>query len=155
MAVSIGHEINNPLSVIQLSLDELEEEISEPEINRKRIQEEVVQTKKTIARIRKIINGIKIVGRDPKNDPILPVNLKALIEETFEFCNQRYKSAAIQLNFNNIPKDAVIHCLAVEISQVLLNLLNNAHDAIYKLEKRWVRLEVTETADRVSASSIT
>ena len=33
-------------------------------------------------------------------------------------------------------------CREIEISQVLINLLNNAIDAIGGLEKKWIRIDV-------------
>lgn len=37
-----------------------------------------------------------------------------------------------------------VECRPTQISQVILNLLNNAHDAIGSLEEKWVMVSVTE-----------
>jgi signal transduction histidine kinase len=42
----------------------------------------------------------------------------------------------------------VLRCSAVQISQVLLNLLNNAFQATAELPERWVRLEVLQQGEQ-------
>jgi C4-dicarboxylate-specific signal transduction histidine kinase len=42
-----------------------------------------------------------------------------------------------------------IECRAVQITQVLLNLINNAHDAIKENRERWIKLEIKVIGDDV------
>jgi signal transduction histidine kinase len=45
-----------------------------------------------------------------------------------------------------------LECRPTQITQVLLNLLNNARDAAEESEERWVQLDVTELADWIRIS---
>jgi signal transduction histidine kinase len=42
-----------------------------------------------------------------------------------------------------------IECRPTEISQILLNLLNNAFDAVFSLSEKWVELQVEELPDEI------
>jgi signal transduction histidine kinase len=47
-----------------------------------------------------------------------------------------------------------LYCQPVEISQTLLNLLNNAFDVIEKLEERWIRIQIDKKDDYLTMSVI-
>jgi C4-dicarboxylate-specific signal transduction histidine kinase len=42
-----------------------------------------------------------------------------------------------------------IECQSTQISQVILNLLNNAFDAVQGLEERWVKVAVIDLGERM------
>ncbi|MBY0315470.1 MAG: GHKL domain-containing protein [Bdellovibrionales bacterium] len=48
--------------------------------------------------------------------------------------------------------DIKIQCRSVEISQVFLNLLDNAFDAIHQLEEKWVRVELRDLDESIEMS---
>ncbi|HEX4924120.1 MAG TPA: ATP-binding protein, partial [Bdellovibrionales bacterium] len=48
--------------------------------------------------------------------------------------------------------ELVIACRPTQISQVLLNLLNNAHDAVAEQTEKWVKLDVRDLGDSVELS---
>jgi signal transduction histidine kinase len=50
---------------------------------------------------------------------------------------------------SEIPEDLMIECRPTPISQVLLNILNNAFDAIEKMDHRWVRIECVDIGSQV------
>lgn len=41
---------------------------------------------------------------------------------------------------NEVPEGLLLKCRPVQISQVILNLLNNAYDAIQPLDERWIHI---------------
>jgi C4-dicarboxylate-specific signal transduction histidine kinase len=57
---------------------------------------------------------------------------------------KRY-SHGVVLEVGIISDSLEIECRDIEISQVLLNLLNNAYDAVTDKEDKWVRIDVKET----------
>ena len=52
------------------------------------------------------------------------------------------------MHIHDEADDVVLHVRSTQISQVLLNLLNNAYDAVEPLNERWVRLETKDVGDR-------
>jgi len=152
MAMSIGHEINNLLSIILFNLERIEGAMKDEVIDRPSILQEITTGRVVLDRITKIVAGIKMAGRDSRNDPMVPTNLRTLITETLTFCQQRYKNSDIRLEIPAVPDDIYIKCRSVEISQVLINLLNNSYDAIKNLNDRWVKLEFNDFGDRIQIS---
>lgn len=142
MAAGIAHEINNPLMVISGNLQQLERKIA-----RNNNVENTTWLKHTgsslqaINRVTKIINGLRLFSQQSDNLPRKNVSLNVIIEETLSFCGEMLKARYVRLEVDNIP-DVLIECHSVQISQVLINIIKNAEDAVktQEDEHRWVKL---------------
>jgi C4-dicarboxylate-specific signal transduction histidine kinase len=58
----------------------------------------------------------------------------------------------IKLQVDEIDPTWSIECRESQISQVLLNLLSNAHDAVQGTEKAWIALSVKELGEHFEIS---
>lgn len=149
MAGGIAHEINTPLAVISMRVEQLQELQREGALELTHVEKALDVISRTSKRIAKIITGLRFFASNGKQGPMQETTLNAIVEDTLSFCRERLKNATIQLDFTPDPAAAPIPviCRPVEVSQVLLNLLNNAHDAIADLPDRWIRVDVRETAE--------
>lgn len=150
MASGIAHEINNPLAII----DGLANQINRilPLENPDKIKEHVDKILKMVIRIKKIISGLRNFARDGSHDPFLNVQFNSILEDTLELSREKLKSHNIQLIIKDFPKDLSIPCRATQISQVLLNLISNARDAIEKQAIKWIELDVARQGQFVIIS---
>jgi PAS domain S-box-containing protein len=148
MASGVAHEINNPLTIIQgrairlLQLSEKNETISSESLH-----EHVTGIVEMTKRIAKIIKGLAIFSRDAEKDPLEPMEINHIFEGTLELCRERFHESGIALEINS-PFEIILSCRPTQISQVLLNLLNNAFDAVQDLDEKWVRMEVKPSSTR-------
>lgn len=156
MASGIAHEINTPLAVIAMRAEQLEECIEDGSLEKVDILNGLSIIKVTTARIAKIISGLRFFARDGKGLPTALVPISSIIEETLSFCRERFENHGVHIEVIQSESNQLeIDCRSVEISQVLLNLLNNAYDAIEHLnEKKWVRIEVQDRNENVEISVI-
>jgi len=152
MAASVGHEINNPLCVLQLKLDHLDDLVSADIVDIPEMRKSIEVCKTITERISRIVHGLNMAGRNCKNDPAVQVKLRALLSDTLEFCSSRFKTNGVSLLIPMVGEEIAIECRPVQISQVLLNLLNNALDAVMALDERWVRVEVEDRSSEVIIS---
>jgi C4-dicarboxylate-specific signal transduction histidine kinase len=100
-------------------------------------------------RIAKIVKGFLAISRDGAADPQLKFHLSEIIQETLVISQSRLNTNGVRLQVAPVP-EVILKCRAVQISQVLLNLLNNAHDAVQKLEEKWIRIDFVETNSQLS-----
>lgn len=137
MAGGVAHEINNPLATIQAAARRIMRESSQrcPEI----IQS-VEWIEKMTNRIAKIIGGLRAFAREGQMDPFTVVKLSTIIDDTIALCRHRFVAHDISFFMDPIQHDIEIECRNVQIVQVLLNLLNNAFDAVEPLAQRWVKV---------------
>lgn len=146
MAGGIAHEVNNPLAVIIGVTSQVANLLKQPELDVQKISEKVDKISKTSFRISKIIAGLQSFSRQSDKDPFVPVKLKQVLDDTFELCREKFYQNAVPIHVGEVP-DVEITVRSVQISQVLINLLNNSFDAIKKLPNPNINLsfEVTDT----------
>jgi PAS domain S-box-containing protein len=142
MTGNIAHEINNPLAIIHSRAGQLRELAASGETDSQFVATTAENIESTVMRISKIVKSLRTFSRNAEKDPYEKVSLKNLIQDTVELCIQRYRASKIDLKINEFSADLTVECQSVQISQVLLNLLNNACDAVQPLNEKWVEVTV-------------
>lgn len=130
-AGGIAHEINNPLNVI-VGLAELMKVTVEKKgaIEKDKLFEYCERLVKYSMRISKIIKGLRSISRDASQDPFTDVNLQVLVDETLELCHQQFVNRSIELKVKNHFEPVIITGRYAQVSQIIMNLVNNARDAV-------------------------
>ncbi|OYZ24052.1 MAG: hypothetical protein B7Y39_02310 [Bdellovibrio sp. 28-41-41] len=134
MAAGMAHEINNPLAIIVGKANGLKrivdsQNTNENKIDITKLSQDLEKILNTANRIAKIISSLRSFSRNGAQDPFFEVSLSHWLNETLELCRQTMLSHSIQLNVGKIP-DISFMCRESQLSQVLLNLLNNGVDAV-------------------------
>lgn len=147
MSAGIAHEINNPLAIISGKVQQMINIIEEPEFKRDLLLKYAQNIEKSSHRISKIVNGLLTYSRDGSKDNFVKISLAEIVSETIEFCQTRFKNHSVELRIKEISQDFNLECRGTQISQVILNLLNNAHDAILNLKEKWVEISVIDSGN--------
>jgi PAS domain S-box-containing protein len=148
MAGSIAHEINNPLGIISGRADQLLRYIKDGRGTKEFAEAKLEKIILATERIAKIIRGMRVFSRNGEADPFETFTVKDLIVDVLGLCQQRFIGNNIKLNVR-VHTDAAIHGQMVQLGQVLLNLLNNAYDAVADLPEKWVEIDVIDTDGKV------
>lgn len=141
MAGGMAHEINTPLAIIQLRTDQLIEHIKDDALDLAFMDKSLNSINVTIKRIATIINGLRSFARDGKNESMQVYSVSKIVEDTFGLCREHLVSHGVHLEYI-CEQDYSIKCRPVELSQVLLNLLNNARDAIQNQDEKWIKVHL-------------
>lgn len=149
MAGGIAHEINTPLAMITLQADHLIEEAASGQLEAQEAQDAMELILMTTERISKIIQGLRTFARDAIQDPMVEVPLATLFEDTRVLCQNRMLGQGVDLTFEPIDPSIRIRCRPTQISQVLLNLLNNSCDAVAELPEKWIRVHVAVAGSKI------
>lgn len=150
MAGGVAHEINNPLAIIKNLSGQLQEVLNDDPLDKSLVKDMAAQVEKTTDRIAKIVQGLRSFSRDGSKDPFYEVSVQQLIEETLSFCNERFKNNGIQITVDDFDKNLRFEGRATEVSQVLLNLLNNAHDAIAGRKEKWIKVSIVDQPEWIN-----
>lgn len=145
MAGGVAHEINNPLTAVLGFADQLHQRASNGELELKTVKDFSSRIVDSAIRIGKIVRGLRSISRNAEGDPMQPVSLQTLIEDSIELCREKLRTRDINLRLKGAAA-VLLECRAAEINQLVMNLLNNACDAIEGLPERWIEVE-TRVAD--------
>lgn len=145
MAGGIAHEINTPLATIGLLSEQISELAGDENPDKEMIAKMAATTRTTVGRISKIINGLRMFSRDGSKDPMTPTALQQIMQETLVLCGEKLKKESVQIDVSKVPENLILSCQPVQISQVLLNLIGNACDAVRGCPERWVRVSAERT----------
>lgn len=149
MAGAIAHEIMNPIAIIDGFAVRISRMIESGKIEKEDLEKANSKIRSTVDRITKIISSLRNYARDGESDEFAPAKIVDIVNDTMEFCRQKIAYRKIDLRIDKIDPDLTIDCQAVQISQVIINLLSNAADAVETLEERWIRLQVLSANDRI------
>jgi signal transduction histidine kinase len=139
MASGVAHEINNPLAVIKMLNSKFKRISSIDDVHN--VSNKINDM---VDRISEIIMGMKSISQDGKNLPFKQTSLSKIINDSKILCRNRFQNEGVQLIINECKEEVILKCVPVQISQVFLNLLNNAFDAIKTHDdscSKWIRVE--------------
>lgn len=140
MAGGIAHEINNPLAIINLRTHQLAQMARKGPLKTDDVLDMTTGIEETVARISKIVKSLQIVARESEQDPMELVPLKTIINDTLDLCSERMKKHGIEIVIDNGIENVDLECRRVQISQVLINLLNNAFDALHEVDEKRIKI---------------
>ena len=155
MAGGIAHEINNPIGIIHAYASNLQEMANDGQLSPAAVQKISSRILETTERIASIVKSLRHVAREGSGDPLAPASVAFMIDQALELCRERFRIHSIRLNVPKVDPALRVHCREVQIVQVLLNLLQNAFDAISALDgDKWVAIEVEAREQQVAFSVI-
>ena len=133
LAAGVAHEVNNPLAVIREKAgwmrDLLEEEDVQASPNFKEFEDAVGKIEQHVERAGNVVH--RMLGFARRMEPVCnDIFVNDVIRQTVTFLDNEIRFRNIELVWNLAPDLPTIQSDASQIQQVLLNLLNNAIDAI-------------------------
>lgn len=151
MAAGIAHEINNPLMIVLGMERVIQHELARPAPDMDQVKHALGRIEDTCNRIAKIIRGLRAFAREAIEENPQEVLVSDVIEDTLSLCSDRFRTGNIKLEAI-CDSSLRVTCREVQIVEVLLNLLNNAYDAVAQLDKAWVRLEALDKGEEIEIS---
>jgi two-component system NtrC family sensor kinase len=169
MAAGIAHEVNNPLAAIGETAGWMKDLLAEEDIasskNFTEFDESLDKIEKHVLRARKIIHNLLGFARrmEPAKEKI---NVNNLLDETTGFLENEAKYLGIRVEKDYEEDVPVIVSDLSQIQQVVLNILNNAIDAIgtkgtitvktrYLKKSEEIQIAVADTGKGIPESELT
>jgi signal transduction histidine kinase len=149
MAAGIAHEIKNPLTIFGISMQLLKQAVELDKLSPELVLKEVQRVEDTIVRTTRIIDGLRNVSRTSTGGLDDDFSLKEVVTDVLALCGEKFKINGIHFEFDPNEKgfDQKLEGNRVQLSQVLLNLLSNAYDAVEKEDKKWIRVKPLVTRE--------
>ena len=132
LAAGIAHEINNPLQLIQMQAGWIEELLDEEKPGS---IENLEEYQKSVAKIKHHVNRAgtithRLLGFSRKISAEYDVQVNELLKETLSFLENEAHGNNIALNLQFDENLPTVRTDGSQVQQVLLNLIENALDAV-------------------------
>ncbi len=141
MASSIAHEIHNPLQIISGTSELLLLKTMDSATPKQDLSEGLAKIEQMTTRIAKTVHGLQALSRDQRHDEMEMVDLARIVSDTLELCQQKITSSVDTFEISLPTEPVLINCRPTQISQVILNLLNNSCDAVLNNRPNWIVLK--------------
>ena len=137
LAAGVGHEINNPLSIIQGQINLLRKNLKANNILNDQINIRVEKTLKSVDRIANIVKGLRNFARTDDSEMSV-LNISEVLLETKDMLFEIFENEGVDLIFD-IQDDFWVNGNWGRLQQVFENILNNSKDALRDTPKKEVR----------------
>ncbi|MFA7693083.1 MAG: PAS domain-containing protein [Candidatus Hydrogenedentes bacterium] len=141
---SIAHEIKSPLSIILMGTQSIQHLMEEYPPDREMMNHSLKIIDRNAYRSLDILQSLSSVCRMDNHAPHYEASAAKLVHDAVSMCPYRLYENDIVLHLS-CDDSLSCYCQPTQITQVLLNLLNNAHEAVAELEEKWIRLEVVRS----------
>jgi PAS domain S-box-containing protein len=147
LAAGVGHEINNPLTYVQASLDLALDAVraaasGATPARTGELLELLTEARTGTERIRKIVRGLRAFARE--DGAPSPINVQEVVETSISMAMHELRRVTLDVRLDDVPR---IMADESRLSQALVNLLVNAAQAFPSADPTtnhvWVRLQRT------------
>jgi PAS domain S-box-containing protein len=149
LSAGVAHEINNPLAIITMSLLSLDRSTDQSP----KFKDNVAKVRRAVERIAKIVNGLKKFSRSSGQAQLEKKMLSSIVQNVMVMVEPKAKREGVSLSLE-LKTHGEILCDEIAIEQVIINLVNNAIDAVVDLPEKWVRLDVERDGERLALKVI-
>lgn len=150
MAGGVAHEINNPLAIISVHNLQLKTFLKSQNFDEALKSSDKIDA--TVARISKIVKSMKELTRNTSQDEYEEFFIKDVVDDCLSLCSEKLQKNGIKLVIKDIDPSLKIKGQKIQLSQVLINLINNAYDAINKTQAPWIEVQVKKVNQNVMIS---
>ncbi len=129
MAAGIVHEINQPLTAMTLAVSNLRDVLEVGEkVDPDKLILKLTRLQAQLDRLSKIVGGMRVLSRR-SDGGVTSFRLKPAVFEALDIVQHKLTKASIEIEIA-VASDLEAVGNPLEFSQVILNLIGNAHDAI-------------------------
>ncbi|MGA1933246.1 sensor histidine kinase [Arcobacter sp. YIC-464] len=148
MLQNIAHQWRQPLSVISTAASGLKLKKDYNILDDNSIDDTVKVIMKSTTYLSKTIDDFRNFYKKEKEEKVF--DIKTAVEDSIDIIALKLKNKSIELNFDSIHHE--YKALKNELIQVIINILNNAIDAIDKQERKLILINIDKDENFINIS---
>lgn len=149
LAGEIGHEINNPITIISSLTYMIREVMKDKKLTERFLTDKLDKMDATISRVTSIVKSLKNLSRKSTNESHGPCLLKEIFSDVLSLTELKLSKQNIKLIFDKKSPvlDYQLDCYQIQFSQVLINLIVNAADALHGSSSPTIEIAFRKTEE--------
>jgi C4-dicarboxylate-specific signal transduction histidine kinase len=151
LTTGIAHELNNPLNNIGLYLGNVLDRLDNGQFDEARLRRDLAAALTQVHKATEIISHLRTFGRSAPST-LEPVAINDVIHRACALLQEQFRLRGIQLILDLDNCEPVTLGNAIQLEQVVMNLLANARDAVSKMAERKVVIKTLVDGERLVVS---
>ncbi|MBN8542502.1 MAG: hypothetical protein J0L82_19080 [Deltaproteobacteria bacterium] len=134
LAAGFSHEFASPLNAAKLRVERLEKDFEIPALSNawyESAKKDVMEAKASIQDCETIIHAMNASQLDIRQHSLKPINMAEFIKDVTDSWLEEHSETKLKIE-NRISTDLILS--PINLAQVIINLLDNAHEANSKAE---------------------
>lgn len=154
LSASIAHELNQPLGAVQINSEFMKLQLATGRVDEALLKDLAGKIVADNLRAGSIIQSLRSIFNDENTDAT-PINLGDIVQSVLQITAPELSRRNISVKLH-LDSKTIAHVNAPEIQQVLLNILNNAIQALSNVERsdKEITIETALQQDAVILSVI-
>lgn len=146
MIGNIAHQWRQPLNALSLIISNIEDSFSYDDIDKEYLNRLFEKARNMISRMSETIDDFRYFFKPRHKKDFF--NVYKSITNTTALCEERININTIKLNING-NEDVQIYGYSNQLSQVILNIVNNSVDALSEksIANRWINIIISSEVD--------
>lgn len=129
MATGIAHEINQPLLIISMAVDNCLRKLGRGRLTDEIAGKKFGVIKEQVGRASEIVHHMRVFGRKEDGEYV-PFDVADALGKSVQLVSEQLRLSEIELEItNDVGAGSLSRGTRIQFEQVLINLLNNARDA--------------------------
>jgi len=149
LTTGVAHELNNPLNNIGLFIGNAIDLLEIGSADKDQILRELYSGMQQVGKATEIITHLRTFGRAA---PVSrePVAINEIIHRAIALTQAQFHLRQIEVQLQLCPSEPVVIGNAIQLEQVLINLLSNARDAVATTAEKVIQIRCTLQNDLVN-----
>lgn len=148
MTSGIAFAIHGELAVMAGHVSNIQNQLEKETLQPLEIKKKIQNVEESISRLTKTTKGLTVFARNTENEPFLDIPLNKVVDTALGLCKERFRVHGVKLDVE-LPENVMIRCRETQLTQVFVNLLNNAYDEVHFMRDSWVQLQGQENAETI------
>lgn len=145
MAAGIAHEVNNPLTIIEGAANLMKIILKDNPEDTVSLEKSANKIMDTTQRIGRIIKSLRMLSGDAEEEPYTNFTFSEIVEPSLEISAPKIEAFGIRLTVDKGSESVELFGNEIQLSQVILNLVSNAIDAVKDEPVKWINISFQPT----------
>jgi len=150
LTTGVAHELNNPLNNIGLFVGNVIDliQLGTADADPQHILRELYNAMQQVRKATEIISHLRTFGRAAAVS-FEPVNLQQVVERAISLMQEQLRLRQIEVQVQFPHEEVMVFGNAIQLEQVVINLLTNARDALADVAQKVITIACTMESDSV------
>jgi C4-dicarboxylate-specific signal transduction histidine kinase len=151
LTTGVAHELNNPLNNIGLFVGNAIDliQLGTMDTDPQRILRELYNTMQQVRKATEIISHLRTFGRAAAVS-FEPVNMQQVVERAISLMQEQFRLRQIEVRLQFPDEEVMVFGNAIQLEQVVINLLTNARDALADVTQKVITITCTMESESVA-----